>query len=93
MISIQIKTGYFIILALLLLLSGSNKSSTIRVKESTKARIMNLDFVKKDTYDGILAKLVEFYEKYSKNDSIVNKKRNVKLISALLYWLCFHPSY
>jgi len=78
MISIQIKTGYFIILALLLLLSGSNKSSTIRVKESTKAKIMNLDFIKKDTYDKILTKLVEFYENHSKDGSIVDKKGNMK---------------
>lgn len=46
----------------------STKSTTIRINQSTKERIENLDFVRKDTFDQILSKLIEFYEK--------NKKRN-----------------
>ncbi len=45
-----------------------NQSTTIRIKESTKDRITNLDFVKKDTYDDILKKLIEFYEEYVKRN-------------------------
>jgi hypothetical protein len=44
------------------------KSTTIRVKKSTKDRVTNLDFVKKDTYDEILEKLIEFYEEYVKRN-------------------------
>ena len=44
------------------------KSTTIRVKKSTKDKITNLDFVKKDTYDEILDKLIEFYEEYVKRN-------------------------
>lgn len=60
MVPMRMKTGYFLTPALLLLLSGSNKSSMIIAKESTKAKIMNLDFIKKDTYGGVLVKLIEF---------------------------------
>lgn len=50
----------------------STKSTTIRISQETKEKIENLDFVKKDTFDSILTKLIEFYGK--------NKKRgkNVK---------------
>jgi predicted DNA-binding protein len=41
----------------------STKSTTIRISKETKERIENLDFVRKDTFDGILIKLIEFYEK------------------------------
>ncbi len=44
------------------------ESTTIRVKKSTKDRVTNLDFVKKDTYDEILEKLIEFYEEHGKNN-------------------------
>ncbi len=44
------------------------ESTTIRVKKSTKDSITNLDFVKKNTYDEILEKLIEFYEEYSKRN-------------------------
>ncbi len=43
-------------------------STTIRVRKSTKDKITNLDFVKKDTYDEILEKLIEFYEEYVKRN-------------------------
>lgn len=46
----------------------STKSTTIRVSASTKERLENLDFVRKDTFDEILSKLIEFYEK--------NKRKN-----------------
>ncbi len=39
------------------------KSTTIRIDQSTKDKIENLDFVKKDTFDSIVLKLIEFYEK------------------------------
>ncbi len=44
----------------------STKSTTIRIKKSTKERIENLDFVRKDTFDEILSKLMDFYEKKKK---------------------------
>ncbi len=45
-----------------------DNSTTIRVRKSTKDKITNLDFVKKDTYDEILEKLIEFYEEYVKRN-------------------------
>jgi len=45
----------------------TNQTTTIRIREATKDRIANLDFVKKDTYDEILARLIEFYEKYGRS--------------------------
>jgi len=41
----------------------STKSTTIRVNKSTKEKLANLDLVRKDTFDEILSKLIEFYEK------------------------------
>ncbi len=41
----------------------STKSTTIRINQDTKEKIENLDFVRKDTFDQILSKLIEFYEK------------------------------
>jgi len=46
----------------------NTKSTTIRIDKDTKDKIENLDFVKKDTFDSIILKLVDFYEK--------NKKRS-----------------
>ena len=43
------------------------KSTTIRIDESIKEELTNLDFVKKDTYNQILSKLIEFYEKNKKS--------------------------
>ncbi|HRZ85932.1 MAG TPA: hypothetical protein P5277_04090 [Candidatus Paceibacterota bacterium] len=45
----------------------STKSTTIRISSSTKEKIENLDFVRKDTFDEILLKLIDFYEKNKKN--------------------------
>jgi hypothetical protein len=60
---------YLLVLLLVLLSSDtSKKSTTIRIKKATKDKITNLDFVKKDTYDDILQKLVEFYEDYVKRN-------------------------
>jgi hypothetical protein len=39
------------------------KSTTIRISRETKNKVENLDFVRKDTFDEILIKLIEFYEK------------------------------
>ena len=44
----------------------STTSTTIRINQSTKEKIENLDFIKKDTFDIILNKLTEFYEKNKK---------------------------
>jgi len=44
----------------------SIKSTTIRIEQSTKEKIENLDFVRKDTYNQILLKLIEFYEEHKK---------------------------
>jgi predicted DNA-binding protein len=44
----------------------STKSTTIRISQETKEEIENLDFVKKDTFNSILKKLIEFYEKNKK---------------------------
>ncbi len=56
--------GYLVLLLVVFL--SVSKSTTIRVRKSTKDKIMNLDFVKKNTYDEILLELVEFYEKRKK---------------------------
>ena len=48
----------------------NTKSTTIRINQSTKDELENLDFVKKDTFDSIIIKLIEFYES--------NKKKVVK---------------
>ena len=41
----------------------STKSTTIRINQSTKEKIENLDFVRKDTFDEIILKLIKSYEK------------------------------
>ena len=42
----------------------STKTATIRIEQTTKEQIENLDFVRKDTYNKILLKLIEFYNKH-----------------------------
>jgi hypothetical protein len=44
----------------------SAKSTTIRIHNKTKVQIEQLDFVRKDTFDQILNKLMVFYEKNKK---------------------------
>ena len=44
----------------------STKTTTIRIDLKTKEKIENLDFVRKDTYNQILLKLIEFYNKKKK---------------------------
>jgi len=44
----------------------ATKSTTIRISLATKKRIETLDFVRKDTFDEILMKLIEFYENNKK---------------------------
>jgi len=39
------------------------KSTTIRINQSTKEKMEKLDFVRKDTFDEILLKLIKSYEK------------------------------
>jgi hypothetical protein len=45
----------------------STKSTTIRISLFTKERIELLDFVRKDTFDEILLKLINFYENHKKD--------------------------
>lgn len=40
----------------------STKSTTIRINQKTKEKIEDLDLVKKDTFDSIILKLIDFYE-------------------------------
>ena len=42
------------------------QSTTIRLSQKTKELLENLDFVKKDTFDNIILKLIDFYEKNKK---------------------------
>ena len=49
----------------------NTKSTTVRIDQKTKDNLENLDFVKKDTFDSIINKLIEFYDKNKKK---VNKK-------------------
>lgn len=49
------------------------KSTTIRIDYSTKHKIENLDFVRKHTFDQILLKLIELYEKNKKHSKLVTK--------------------
>lgn len=44
----------------------SAKTITIRIEQTTKEQIENLDFVRKDTFNQILLKLIEFYNKQKK---------------------------
>ena len=44
----------------------STNTTTIRIDESIKEELANLDFIKKDTYNQILSKLIEFYNKNKK---------------------------
>jgi hypothetical protein len=46
--------------------SKSTLSTTIRINYDTKEKIENIDFVRKDTFDQILNKLISFYEKNKK---------------------------
>ena len=46
----------------------SIKTTTIRIEQETKEKIENLDFVRKDTYNQILLKLIEFYNKHKKEN-------------------------
>jgi hypothetical protein len=46
----------------------STNTTTIRIEKSIKEELENLDFVKKDTYNQILFKLIEFYNKNKKGD-------------------------
>ncbi len=64
MSGVRNRVGYLVLLLVVFL--SVSKSTTIRVRKSTKDKIMNLDFVKKNTYDEILLELVEFYEKRKK---------------------------
>jgi len=42
---------------------STKSTTTIRVEKCTKEKLENLDFVRKHTFDEILSKLIEFYEK------------------------------
>ncbi len=56
------------------------KSTTIRIDYSTKHKLENLDFVRKHTFDQILLKLIELYEKtkHSKPIKTESKKQESK---------------
>jgi len=38
------------------------KSTTLRLNESTKNRLQNLNFVRKQSFDEIILELIKFYE-------------------------------
>jgi len=44
----------------------STDTTTIRIEKSIKEELENLDFVRKDTYNQILSKLIGFYNKHKK---------------------------
>ena len=44
----------------------SIESTTIRISKKTKERIEKLDFVRKDTFNEILNRLIDLYEKKKK---------------------------
>lgn len=44
----------------------STGSTTIRISKQTKEKLEGLDFVRKNTFDEILLKLIDFYEKKRK---------------------------
>lgn len=54
----------------------STKSTTIRISHSTKQSIETLDFVRKDTFDEILLKLIVFYEKNKPKAGISSYSQN-----------------
>jgi len=41
----------------------ANSSTSIRLNKLTKNKLENLDFVKKDSFDSIILKLIKYYEK------------------------------
>ena len=41
----------------------STDTTTIRIEKSIKEELENLDFVRRDTFNEILSKLIEFYNK------------------------------
>jgi uncharacterized protein (UPF0297 family) len=43
-----------------------NSSTTIRIDQSTKERMENLDFVRKHTFDEIINELIQVYQKNKK---------------------------
>ncbi|MEK6848756.1 MAG: hypothetical protein AABX65_03950 [Nanoarchaeota archaeon] len=43
------------------------QSTTIRIEQSTKEKMVNLGFVRKHTYDEILLKLIEVYNKHERD--------------------------
>jgi hypothetical protein len=47
----------------------NTKSTTVRIDQKTKDNLENLDFVKKDTFDSIINKLIDFYDKNKKKVS------------------------
>lgn len=51
----------------------NTKSTTIRIDQDTKNILENLDFVKKDTFDSIIHKLIYFYEKNKKKFGGIKK--------------------
>ena len=53
----------------------NTKSTTIRIDQNTKEILENLDFVKKDTFDAIINKLIEFYEKNKKKTGVREVKK------------------
>ena len=44
----------------------STNTTTIRIEKSIKEELENLDFVRKDTFNQILSKLISFYNKNKK---------------------------
>ena len=42
--------------------------TTIRIDKKTKDRLENLDFVKKDSFNDIVVKLIEFYDSKQKKN-------------------------
>lgn len=62
-IGLNIKSIRYIYYILNIRYTMDTKSTTIRISRETKNKVENLDFVRKDTFDEILIKLIEFYEK------------------------------
>lgn len=42
-------------------------STTIRIQNKTKSKLMKLDFVKKHTFDEIISELITYYKKRGSN--------------------------
>ena len=63
----------------------SINTTTIRIETSIKEQLENLDFVRKDTYNQILLKLIEFYNSHNRQIKMLTITLNNSEITDFYY--------